>query len=96
MEFRRTSLILLRPRPNWISRANNSRVNTYKVSSDTTGAVLVYVDEIKQGEIEALRNIPVAQVTSIQWLDAATAAAVLPGVGLDIITGAIVVHTRRK
>ena len=88
--------VVERLRPNWISRANNSRVNTYKVSSDTTGAVLVYVDEIKQGEIEALRNIPVAQVTSIQWLDAATAAAVLPGVGLDIITGAIVVHTRRK
>jgi hypothetical protein len=88
--------VVERLRPNWISLGKNYSVNTYRVSSDTTGAVLVYVDDVKQGEIEALRNIPVSYVTSIQWLDAATATAILPGVGLDIITGAIVVHTRRK
>jgi hypothetical protein len=84
-------------RPTWITRGKNYIVNTYRVSSDTTGAVLVYVDNIKEGEIDALQNIQLslADVASIQWLDPQTATATLPGAGGNIITGAIVIRRKK-
>jgi hypothetical protein len=84
-------------RPTWITRGKNYIVNTYRVSSDTTGAVLVYVDNVKEGDIDALQNVQlsVGDVASIQWLDAQTATATLPGAGGNIITGAIVIRRKK-
>jgi hypothetical protein len=89
--------VVQRLRPAWITRGKNYLVNTYRVSMDTTGAVLVYVDNIKEGEIESLQNIQlsIADVASIQWLDAQTASGTLPGAGGNIITGAIVIHRKK-
>ncbi len=84
--------VVERLRPSWISRARTSKVSVF--SGDTTGMVAVYLDDLRQGNIEALKEIPVAQIGSIQWLDAASARATLPGMGMEIISGAIVVRRR--
>src|SRR6266540_2899963 len=84
--------VVERLRPSWISRARTSKVSIF--SGDTTGMVAVYLDDLRQGNIEALKEIPVAQVGSIQWLDAASARATLPGMGMEIISGAILVRRR--
>lgn len=92
-------------RPTWISRGTaptvnmggavmNNPVTGATGSGGPRGGVIVYYEDSKQGWLEALRDIPASQVGSIQWLDAATATAILPGLGSDIITGAIVVHHR--
>lgn len=88
--------VVERLRPVWISRAKNYVVQPYKVSTQAAGQVLVFLDQTKQGDIETLRNISTAQITSIEWMDPPTATARLPGIGFEMIGGAIVAHSRPK
>ena len=58
------------------------------------GAVVVYLDNSKVGDLKALSDIPISGISTIQWMDAATATALLPGLSSYAIAGAIVVHSR--
>ena len=96
LNARAASEIVQRLRPNWITRGTATTVNMGGTKMGGTGGprggLVVYIDDAKTGWVESLRDIPATLVSSIQHLDAATATAVLPGLGSDIITGAIVVH----
>jgi hypothetical protein len=61
-------------------------------ASDDAG-IRVYVERGYVGDIWSLRQIPVADVTSLEFLDTATATYRL---GQGNSMGAIVVHTGRR
>jgi len=75
--------LVQRLRPSWITHGTVAG-----------GGLVVYVDDAKMGWLQALHDIPASQIGSIQYMDPATATAILPGLGSDFITGAIVVHRR--
>jgi hypothetical protein len=58
------------------------------------GGLVVYLDNTRMGGPEALRDLPATSVSSLQYMDAATATAKLPGIGSSIVTGAIVATSR--
>jgi len=65
------------------------------VQSSSTGAgLLVYLDNTRMGGTDALRDIPATSITALQYMDAATATARLPGIGSTVISGAIVATSR--
>jgi hypothetical protein len=95
--------IVQRLRPTWLTRSTTSVVNmggsTPRTSTSNgyagpSGGLVVYLDNAKMGGPDALRDLPGSTIGSIQYMDAATATATLPGLGSDIVTGAIVVHSR--
>ena len=53
-------------RPNWLRKRGAMSVTQ---SSD----IMVYVDNVQIGGVQSLHSIPVTSITSVQFLDAATA-----------------------
>lgn len=98
-----------RLRPTWLTRAktegismsgttvggSGSRPTASGVDASSVGGnVLVYLDNSRMGGLSALADIPVSAISTIQWMDPATATALLPGLSSYAIAGAIVVHSR--
>jgi hypothetical protein len=54
----------------------------------------VYLDNARMGGPEALRDMSASSIQSLQYMDAATATAKLPGIGSSIVSGAIVATSR--
>jgi hypothetical protein len=95
--------VVQRLRPTWLTRSTASVVNmggstpqtrTSNGYAGASGGLVVYLDNAKMGGPDALRDIPASTIGTIQYMDAATATATLAGLGSDVITGAIVVHSR--
>jgi hypothetical protein len=63
-------------------------------SGSTGGGLLVYLGSTRMGGPEALRDIPATSISALQYMDAATATARLPGIGSTVISGAIVATSR--
>ena len=86
-------------RPSWFSRKSGSastrRMGVSTSNSGIGAGLLVYIDNSRMGGVEALRQIRPASIESLTFMDAATATAKLPGVGMSVITGAIVARSRR-
>jgi hypothetical protein len=97
--FRDAYDIVQRLRPTWFTRKSGSstaRRMGVSVSSSSIGAgLLVYLDNARLGGVDALRQLSASSIGSLQFMDAATATATLPGIGSSVISGAIVVRTRR-
>lgn len=55
-------------------------------------AIMVYVDNVRYGEVESLRSIPAPTVGSMEWIDAGTATQRW---GTGNAGGAIAVTTQR-
>lgn len=105
--FRDAYDIVQRLRPTWLTRkadAAASRRMGVTVTTSPTGqrggvqagaaaGLLVYLDRVRLGGIETLRELSPGNIKSIQFMDTAAAAG-LPGVGSSVITGAIIVHSR--
>lgn len=83
--------LVTRLRPNWLRRTTAGSMSGGVVSEQ---AVVVYIDGSKFGDIVSLRALGVAGIRSIQWLDAVRAGAILPNIGSEPISGAIVISTR--
>jgi hypothetical protein len=97
--------VVQRLRPNWLTKAKMEGVSMSGTisggasrggidASSVGGAVAVYLDYSKLGDLKALYDIPISSIATIQWMDAATATALLPGLSSGAIAGAIVVHSR--
>lgn len=56
--------------------------------------VLAYYDNSRLGEVDALRQISIEGIHSIEYLDGGQASAQLSGIGSEHVAGAIVVRTR--
>jgi len=103
--FRDAYDIVQRLRPTWFTKAKSSGAQSMGgiqvsggysgVQSGSTGAgLLVYLDNTRMGGTAALRDIPATSITALQYMDAATATARLPGIGSTVISGAIVATSR--
>lgn len=97
--FRDAYDIVQRLRPTWFTRKSGSstaRRMGVSVSNSAIGAgLVVYLDNSQLGGVDALRQLSTSAIESLQFMDAATATATLPGLGSSVISGAIVVRTRR-
>src|SRR5438874_1145056 len=86
-------------RPTWFSKKSGSsstrRIGVSPSNSAIGAGLLVYLDNARMGGVEALRQITPNAIESLRFMDAATATAMLPGIGSSVITGAIVAHSRR-
>jgi len=106
--FRDAYDVVQRLRPTWFTKARASSTGTLSGTQVTGGSggmsgvqsstgsvgLVVYLDNTRMGGPEALRDLPATSISSLQYMDAATATAKLPGLGSSIITGAIVASPR--
>ena len=80
-----------RLRPTWLrmhGRASIANGNAYEQ------VIMVYLDGHRLGDVVSLRMLSTNNLVSMQWLDAARAATVLPGIGSEAIAGAIVIKSK--
>ena len=86
-------------RPTWFTRksgGSSARRMGVSTSNSAIGAgLVVYIDNSRMGDVEALRQIRPNGIESLRFMDAATATAMLPGIGTSVISGAIVARSRR-
>jgi hypothetical protein len=82
--------LINRLRPQWL-RAQNVGSISGRVASTQAG--VVYVDGIRFGDTSSLRTLTSSGITNMQWLDAARAQTLLPGLSSESIAGAIVIST---
>jgi hypothetical protein len=106
--FRDAYDIVQRLRPNWFTKARASSGGSLggtQVSGSGGGmsgvqpsggnaTLVVYLDNARMGGPESLRDMSASSIRSIQYMDAATATAKLPGIGSSIVSGAIVATSR--
>ena len=98
--FRDAYDVVQRLRPNWFTKAGSAPSQTLggvsPGGSPATGGsgLVVYLDKTRMGGVAALRDLTASGIGSIEFMDASTAQAKLPGIGSSVITGAIVVHSR--
>jgi len=98
--FRNAYEVVQRLRPTWLTkngaptRLGMTVGGGGGVQTDPGSGVLVYLDNTRLGGVNALRDITVAGIGSIEYMDAAKATARLPGIGSSAVSGAIVVHSR--
>jgi len=81
--------LIQRLRPNWLRVPNVGSIG----GGARSQVIVVYLDDQRLGDIDALRDLSAAGITSMQWLDAAKAATVLHEMGSDPIAGAIIIRT---
>jgi hypothetical protein len=98
--FRSAYDVVQRLRPNWFSRAAQAGSQTMGVSAvsgaQTGGGagLVVYLDNARLGGVDALRDLPVSGIASLEFMDAGAAQSKLPGIGSSIISGAILARSR--
>ena len=78
-----------RLRPLWLRTRSPSSVNS-------PNTILVYVNNVRLGGIEALRGYPLDAITKLEYLTASEATNRLPGTGSTVVEGAIVIATRQQ
>jgi hypothetical protein len=77
--------LVSRQRPAWLQRRGDR-------SFQLATTVLVYHNEMRLGGVEALRDYPLQNITSLRYLDSAQ-AGLLPGAGSVHVEGAIIITT---
>ena len=82
--------LISRLRPNWLKQTSPGSIS----GGVRSQAVLVYLDGSPFGDPVSLRTLGISNLQSLQWLDPARAATVLPGMTSEPIAGAIVIKTR--
>lgn len=80
-----------RLRPQWL-RATG--VGSVSGGNPSTYGIVVFLDNVRLGGVETLRNVDSRGIMSIRYLTPERAATSLSGVGMEPISGAIVVTTR--
>ena len=94
--------VVQRLRPTWLTKMSTQGVSMSGTNIATgqggfvSGGVIVYLDDARMGGLSALKDIPLGLISNIQYMDAATATALLPGLTSYVIAGAIVVHARNR
>jgi hypothetical protein len=91
--FRDAYDVVQRLRPTWFNRKTGSS-SARRLGNPGSGLV-VYLDNARMGGVEALRQLNTRGIESLQFMDAAVATAMLPGLGSSVIAGAIVARSRR-
>lgn len=80
--------LINRLRPTWLRPSS-----TGSIAGVRSQVVVVYLDGNRLGDLQSLQTLSTTGIRSMQWLDAAKAAALLNEVGSDPIRGAILIKT---
>lgn len=84
--------LISRLRPSWFQ----AQQRMGSISGGTrTQEILVYLDGVRMGSLDALKSISTSGIVSLRYYDATRAATVLRDPGSDPIGGAIVITTSR-
>src|SRR5437762_2629527 len=93
--FRDAYDVVQRLRPTWFTKSRASSASTTMGGTQVSGAsspngvgLVVYLDKTRMGGPEALRDLSTSSIRSLQFMDAATATARLPGLRSSIVSGA--------
>jgi hypothetical protein len=82
--------LIERLRPNWLRTPGLGSIG----GGGRTQVIAVFLDGQRLGDLQSLRTLSVDGIKSMQWLDAARAATVLPSPGTDPIGGAIMIKSQ--
>ena len=97
--FRDAYDIVQRLRPSWFTQKSGTatarRMGTSSSNSAIGAGLVVYLDNSRLGDVGALHQLSPRNLESLRFMDAATATAMLPGIGTSVVSGAIVAHSRR-
>lgn len=83
--------LVSRLRPNWLRATGTGSISGATPRMQVT---IVVLDGVRLGGIEALRTVSAGGITSMRFLTAERAAATISDVGMEPISGAIVISTR--
>lgn len=83
--------VVTRLRPTWLRQHGTGRIVNATAAEQV---IAVYLDGHRLGDVTSLRMLSASNLLSMQWLDAARAATVLPGIGSEAIAGAIVIKSK--
>lgn len=81
--------VVRRLRPRWLNADRRAGERSFGLSTE----VVVYQGQMYLGDIDTLRQWSPSSAYSLEWLDASTASATLPGLGSRHVSGAVVIHT---
>jgi hypothetical protein len=84
--------LISRLRPNWFRKPATATIGGGVVRNQ---AILVYLNNQRLEDINALKTIGVDGLDSAQWVDASRVATVLPDVPQTPVAGAIILRTRQ-
>ncbi|UCC73549.1 MAG: hypothetical protein JSV86_03015 [Gemmatimonadota bacterium] len=79
--------VVERARPQWLTRRSGMR------SFQLEANVVVFQGQTMLGDVGALRELPPEYAYELRYLDGMTAAASLPGIGSQHVSGAIIIRT---
>lgn len=81
--------VVHRLRPRWITAERRAGDRSFGLST----GVVVFQNQTLLGEVDVLRQWSPSAAYKLEWVDGATAAASLPGLGASHVAGAIIIHT---
>ena len=81
--------VVQRLRPRWINAERRAGDRSFGLET----GVVVFQNQTFLGDIDVLRQYLPSSAYSLRWMDGATAAASLPGLGASHVAGAIIINT---
>lgn len=84
--------VVQRLRPQWLVTRGAAGTRAPILEGGLSGGIVVYLDGVRRGGVDALREIPAEQVRELRWLDAKDATT---RYGTDHSSGVIEVYIRR-
>lgn len=81
--------VVQRLRPRWLNASKRAGERSFGLNTE----VVVYQNQMYLGDIDVLRQWSPTAAYHLEWLDASTASATLPGLGSRHVAGAIVIQT---
>lgn len=78
--------LIQRERPRWLQIRGQR-------SFGSATEIVVYQNQTRLGGIDVLQSIGPGAAWWIEYLDGPTASAMLPGLGSQVVEGAIILHT---
>ncbi|HEX6940033.1 MAG TPA: hypothetical protein VF158_11530 [Longimicrobiales bacterium] len=86
--------VIQRLRPRWLQPTGGEPSSL--LGMQATGTVVVYQGQSFLGGIDVLRELAPEMAYELRYLDGPTAQATLPGLGNQLVSGAIVIHTSAR
>lgn len=81
--------VVNRLRPRWITAERRAGDRSFGLST----GVVVFQNQTLLGDVDVLRQWSPSAAYKLEWMDGATAAASLPGLGASHVAGAIIIRT---
>lgn len=84
--------VVRRLRPRWLTAARRAGDRSFGLTTE----VVVFQEQTLLGNTQVLNRWSPSAVAWMEWMDASTASASLPGLGSRHVAGAIIIHTSER